>query len=36
VENSVRDISEGKEGREGLMLVGAMYDIDHGNVEFFE
>jgi len=36
VENSVRDISEGKEGREGLMIVGAMYDIDHGNVEFFE
>ena len=36
VENSVREISEGKEGREGLMVIGAMYDIDHGNVEFFE
>ena len=36
VENSVREISEGKEGREGLMVIGAMYDIDHGSVEFFE
>ena len=36
VENSVRMISEGKEGREGLMVIGAMYDIDHGIVEFYE
>ncbi len=35
VENSVRKISDVMQGREGLRVIGAMYDIHTGQVEFF-
>ena len=35
VENSVRKISDVMQVREGLRVIGAMYDIHTGQVEFF-